>query len=112
MGLDGTAFAGVASRLAAYLEGASPDVLTPVVSGEPVPFTHDSQTTKAAATEAGLLSADVLVAFVRQRLDLGAKYTWRGDTWQVMPTQSAPGTFDRAAGADWPHATVLVRHAR
>ena len=112
MALDGTAYARVVNRLAAYMEGATPDELTPVVAGAAVPFVHNAQKTMAAATEAGLLVADVLVAYVRSRLDVGAQYTWRGDTWQVMPTDGETGQSDRAAGVDWPHKIVLVRHAR
>lgn len=112
MPLNGTAFAGWAERFATYAEGEVPFEL---VSTEPgaqrVPFVHDGEKGDAEATEAGWLGAGMLNIRVRQRLVIGALYTFRGYTWQVAPTgEDSPIEEDAMAGATWHFTARLVRH--
>lgn len=105
--LNGTAFAGWAQRFAEYAEGSSPLVLVAVEpGGADIPFVHQEQQAKAEVTEAGLLRMGVLEVMVRTRLEVGAKYTYRGHTWQVAQCDA-----DAMGGFDWPHWAELVRHA-
>lgn len=106
MALDGTSFGKWADRFASFASGQVALVLTPVAGGDLVPFVHQNEKTEAEATEAGLLRMGVLEVMVRARLAVGAKYTYRGFTWQVALTED-----DVMAGTDWPHRAELVRHA-
>lgn len=114
MALNGAAWAGYANALRAYVAGNEPDVLVPVGGGADVPFVHDFEGIGAEVTEAGLLAAGHLVVYVQERLTIGQRFTYGGDTWQVCPLtpDGKAVEYDRAAGADWPHRVELVRHAR
>jgi hypothetical protein len=116
MVLNGAAWAGYAGALRRYLAGQTPDLLVPVKlhpngtttpTGDGIPFVHDSETEGAEPNEGGLLREGVLVAYVAERVRVGATYTYRTFVWQVAEVE-----YDRAAGADWPHRVELVRHAK
>lgn len=105
MPINGAAWARVGARIHAYLIGEEPDSLVPAI-GDPVLFVHDKTETEATPTEAGLVTAATLVAYTRERLTVGAIYTYGGSTWQV-----AMSRYDRAAGGNWPNRNELARHA-
>lgn len=107
MELNGTAFAGWASRFADYAEGQSPSVLVPVAGGASVPFVHSERKVDLEETEAGGLDVNLLVVMVRQRLETAAQYTHDGETWTVRSCDP-----DKMAGVGWPYRAVLVGHAR
>jgi len=104
--LLGSAWAGWAGRLRAFVEGDTPDQLTPVGGGAAVSFVHDKRERDASATEGGLVAEAVLTVFTASRLSLGSIYTWDGKRWQVATVE-----LDRAAGSDWPIKHELVQHA-
>lgn len=107
MALNGAGFAGYADAFATFARGVTPDSLTPIDGGTELPFLHDSEREEAASTEAGLVTSCVLVAYVQERLAVGAQYTWSGDTWQVARVDAG-----RAGGYALPYRTELVRHVR
>lgn len=109
MALNGTAWTAQFRKLASFLEGETPNELTPVAGGDAIPFNHDGErreffVPEGSQTRIGRTFLDVST---RSALALGASYTWNGQTWEVVTNDRS----DVGAGKGIRHYT-LVRHAQ
>lgn len=113
MPIDGSAFAGVASRVRRFLGGKTPLTLVPFAApGVPlwsanVEGVHEKEAHKIEMVEGVAVNVSMLKCWVAERLGLTMQFLYNDWIWQVSFIE-----FDKAAGSDWPHYVELTGQAR